>query len=68
MLLFSEMKFLVSSRGRIPAARTGDIGTIFALIVILIVLTFGFGFPILYFLFGKKFSVSKGLQFLIGDH
>ncbi|EMN57707.1 hypothetical protein [Leptospira borgpetersenii] len=54
---------MVSSRGRIPAARTGDIGTIFALIVILILLTFGFGFPILYFLFGKKFSVSKAYSF-----
>ncbi|EKP15218.1 hypothetical protein LEP1GSC191_3150 [Leptospira borgpetersenii serovar Mini str. 201000851] len=53
----------MSSLGRIPAARTGDIGTIFALIVILILLTFGFGFPILYFLFGKKFSVSKAYSF-----
>ncbi|MGQ2799597.1 hypothetical protein ACT54M_03975 [Leptospira santarosai] len=33
----------------------------------LIVLTFGIGFPVLYFLFGKKSAVLKILQFLVVD-
>ncbi|MDI7198081.1 hypothetical protein QMM61_15440 [Leptospira santarosai] len=33
----------------------------------MIVLTFEIVLPVLYFLFGKKFAVSKALQFLVVD-
>ncbi|EMO55993.1 hypothetical protein LEP1GSC161_3562 [Leptospira santarosai str. CBC1416] len=34
----------------------------------MIVLTFKIVSPVLYFLFGKKFAVSKALQFLVVDN
>ncbi|MDI7207381.1 hypothetical protein [Leptospira santarosai] len=34
----------------------------------MIVLTFEIVLPVLYFLFGKKFAVSKALQFLVVDN
>ncbi|EKS09717.1 hypothetical protein [Leptospira santarosai] len=34
----------------------------------MIVLTFKIVLPVLYFLFGKKFAVSKALQFLVVDN
>lgn len=74
--LFPEMSSFTEGIGAMPAARAGGIGVVLVLIMLviqlwpitLIVLTFGIGFPILHFLFGKKFAVSKALQFMVVDN
>lgn len=74
--LFPEMKSFTDGIGAMPAARAGGIGAVLVLILLviqlwpitLIVLVFGIVFPFLHFLFGKKFAVSKALQFLVVDN
>ncbi|XDD49122.1 hypothetical protein AB3N59_11870 [Leptospira sp. WS92.C1] len=76
VFLFPEMQSLTSNLGGLPVARAGGIGAILALIIIVIelwpitlmVLNFGFLFPFLHFLFGKKYGIAKALYFMIGDN
>ncbi|PJZ65471.1 hypothetical protein CH371_13885 [Leptospira wolffii] len=76
ILCIPEMKSIVSQIGAMPIARAGGIGAVIALVflligmwpIVLLITSFGLGFPIAYLLSVKSHMMSREIAKLISEH